>query len=338
MTAKSPLCYSCLHNPAVTYRRSDGRYLCKGCYSNWIIDTVKKTISQKKLFGRNDRIIVGLSGGKDSSVLLDILHKIEHRFPSELIAVCIDEGIDGYRDDGLPIAEMTAKRLGVEFHLFSFKDLIGYTLDEIVQRSRDLQEKLPSTRQTKLVHHGPCSFCGVFRRKALNIAARKLNGDKVATGHNLNDVNQTVLLNLLRGDSFKFLKGDLQPVKIHDFFIPRVKPLQAVAERDVVLYAFYNEIEYHTTECPYAIEAMRLDVRNFLIEIEDKYPGTLNCINNSMDTVRKECLDSISGIDTNKTNDSAKLLLCKKCSEPSSSKICKGCQMLETLFRKYDFA
>jgi uncharacterized protein (TIGR00269 family) len=337
MSAKVPSCYSCSNNLAVTYRRSDGRYLCKACYSKWIIDNVKKVISQKKLFGRNDRIIVGLSGGKDSTVLLDILHKIEHKFPSELIAVCIDEGIDGYRDDGLPIAELNAKRLDVEFHLFSFKDLFGYSLDEIVQRSRDLQKKLPSTRQTKLIQHGPCSFCGVFRRKALNIAARKLKGDKVATGHNLNDTNQTIMLNLLRGDSFKLLRGDLEPVKIHDLFVPRVKPLQTIAERDVVLYAFYNDIIYHTTECPYAIEAMRLDVRNFLIEIEEKYPGTLNCIRNSMESVRKDCLDGISKANKKKFNNSDKLLLCEKCSELSSSKICKGCQMLETLFKKYDF-
>lgn len=335
MTAKTQLCNSCSKNLAVTYRRIDGRFLCKGCYLDWIISTVKKTISQKKLFGRNDRIIVGLSGGKDSTVLLDILYKIERKYPSELIAVCIDEGIDGYREDGLPIAEMNAKRLGVEFHLFSFKDLFGYTLDEIVQRSRELQETLPSTRQTKIIQHGPCSYCGVFRRKALNIVARKLDGDKVATGHNLNDVNQTVMLNLLRGDSFKLLRGDLQPIKSHELFVPRVKPLQTVAERDVVLYAFYNDIKYHTTECPYAIEAMRLDVRNFLIDIEEKYPGTLNCINNSMEAVRQECIENLSSKTKDVINNTIDLLQCKKCSEPSSSEICKGCQMLETLFRNY---
>jgi cytoplasmic tRNA 2-thiolation protein 1 len=145
------------------------------------------------------------------------------------------------------------------------------------------------------------------------------------------------MLNLLRGDSFKLLRGDLEPVKIHDLFVPRVKPLQTIAERDVVLYAFYNELTYHTTECPYAVEAMRLDVRNFLIEIEEKYLGTLNCIRNSMESVRKDCLDGISKANKKKFNNSKKLILCEKCSELSSSKICKGCQMLETLFKKYDF-
>ncbi|NHJ49455.1 MAG: TIGR00269 family protein [Asgard group archaeon] len=335
MSTKIPSCYSCNKKPADTYRQSDGRYLCKECYSNWIEDTVKKTISQKKMFERDDRIIIGLSGGKDSTVLLDILNKIEHKFPSELIAVCIDEGIDGYRDDGLPIAEMNAKQLDIEFHLFSFKEMFGYSLDEIVQRSRYLQKNFDSSRQTKLAFQGPCSFCGVFRRKALNIAARKLDGDKVATGHNLSDTTQTVMLNLLRGDSFKLMRGDLLPVKIHELFVPRVKPLQKVAERDVVLYAFYNDIKYHTTECPYAVEAMRLDVRNFLIELEEKYPGTLNCINNSMDTIRKGYTDTSK--ESEKIDASTSLQLCKKCSEPSSSDICKGCQMLGVLFKKYDF-
>jgi uncharacterized protein (TIGR00269 family) len=335
MLTQLPSCHGCKKKPAVTYRRSDGRYLCKDCYSSWIVDTVKKTISQKKLFERDDRIIIGLSGGKDSVVLLDILDKIEHKFPSELIAICIDEGIKGYREDGLPIAEMNAKRLGIQFHLFSLKDLIGYTLDEIVERSRFLQKNLSSTRQTKIAFHAPCSYCGVFRRKALNIAARKLNGDKVATGHNLNDTTQTILLNLLRGDTFKLLRGDLQPIKIHDLFVPRVKPLQRVAERDVVLYAFYNELTYHTTECPYAVEAMRLDVRNFLIDVEEKYPGTLNCINNSMNTIRKSTTSSEA--ESTSLDDTSVIENCEICSEPSSSKICKGCQMLEVLFKKYEF-
>lgn len=333
MSNQPPMCYACDKHFAVTYRRIDGRYLCKDCFSKWMIATIKKTIGQKKLFKRNDRIIIGLSGGKDSVVLLDILSKIEHKFPSELIAVCIDEGISNYREDGLPIAMKNAERLDIEFHQFSFKDLFGYTLDEIVFRSRELQAKLPSAKQSRLVQHRPCSYCGVFRRKALNIAARKLKGDKVATGHNLNDVSQTIVLNLLRGDANKLLKGDSKPEKIHELFVPRVKPLQNVAERDVVLYAFYNDLEYHTTECPYAVEAMRLDVRNFVAEIEEKYPGTLNSICNSMQTISERCPNKAS-VSNNINHEGMFLQLCKVCSEPSSSNICRGCQMLEQLFKE----
>ena len=333
MSIKPPICYSCNKKQAVTFRRMDGRHLCDICFNKWIISTVKKTIKQKNMFGREDRIIVGLSGGKDSTVLLDILAKVEAKYPSEIIAVCIDEGIDGYRDDGLPIAEMNAKRLDIEFHMFSFKDLFGYSLDEIVTQSRALQKELPSTRANKLIQHGACSYCGVFRRKALNLAARKLDGDKVATGHNLNDVSQTILLNLLRGDSVKLLRGDLEPVKTHELFVPRVKPLQMVAERDIVLYNVFNDITYHTTECPYAVEAMRLDVRNFLIDIEEKYPGTINSIRNSMEKInRKFKNDSIKIGETKKIEE--EMNLCKKCNEPSSSVLCKGCQMLEILYEK----
>ena len=124
MTKNLSECYTCKKKPAVTYRRIDGRYLCKECFSKWVSSIVRKTVSKKKLFERNDRIIVGLSGGKDSTVLLDILHKIERKYPSELIAVCIDEGIANYREDGLPIAEKIAKNLDVEFHLFSLTNSI----------------------------------------------------------------------------------------------------------------------------------------------------------------------------------------------------------------------
>ncbi|MFW9922310.1 MAG: TIGR00269 family protein [Candidatus Thorarchaeota archaeon] len=332
MSNNLPMCYKC-SKPAVTFRKIDGRYFCKGCYSKWVISTVRKTIREKKLFGRHDRIIVGLSGGKDSTVLLDILTKVENKYPTEIIAVCIDEGIIGYREDGLPIAQANANRLGVEYYQYSFKELFGYSLDEIVTRARELQQVLPIDRKTRIIQHGACSFCGVFRRKALNIAARELHGDKVATGHNLNDVTQTILLNLLRGDSFKLLRGDIPPEKMHDSFVPRVKPLQSVTERDVVLYAFYNDIVYHTTECPYSVEAMRLDVRNFVTEIEEKYPGTVYCIKNSMETIGKNCSDNgITQINNDEELNST-IFLCEQCSEPSSSKICKGCQMLNILFK-----
>ncbi|NHJ87631.1 MAG: TIGR00269 family protein [Asgard group archaeon] len=336
MAAIPQKCHSCKKEQAVTYLKTDGRFLCKNCFSDWVLATVRKTIKEKNMFERDDRIIIGLSGGKDSSVLLDVLTKIEKNYPSKIIAVCIDEGIKGYRDDGLPIARENAKKLDVEYHEFSFKELFGYTLDEIVNRSRELQNIITTNKKTKLIYHGPCSYCGVFRRKALNLAARKLEGDKVATGHNLSDVSQTILMNLLRGDSFKLLRGDLKPVKMHQLFVPRVKPLQAVAEREIVLYAYYNDVQFHTTECPYSIEAMRLDVRNFLTELEEKYPGTQKSIKNGMEAVSNSYFSALPDIEQQKEEMEEQIQLCKICSEPSSSEICKGCQMLEALFKEHD--
>jgi uncharacterized protein (TIGR00269 family) len=321
-----PLCHACKKRPAVTYKQLDGRYLCVQCFSRWVIKTVKRTIKEGEFFKRDDRIVVGLSGGKDSTVLLHALNIIEKDFPSELIAICIDEGIAGYRDDALPIAEATAKKLDIEFKLFSFKELFRYSLDELVSRSRELQKTLPASGETKIVHHLPCSFCGVFRRKALNIAAREVDGDIITTGHNLNDVSQTILLNLLRGDANRFLLQKAAPPKaIHPLLIPRVKPLQTVAERDVVLYAFYNQLEYHTTECPYAVEAMRLDVRNFLSKMEHQYPGTLHCIRNAKNTI-------VEQLHLNQFATDKELQLCQQCGEPASAPLCRGCRMLNHLF------
>ena len=138
-------------------------------------------------------------------------------------------------------------------------------------------------------------------------------------------------MNLLRGDSAKLIRGELKPDKISNLFVPRVKPMQAVTERHVVLYAFYNKLPYHMTECPYAIEAMRLDIRDFLINIEEKYPGALGSIRNSMEKITKLC--SKSDIAKEQTTGS-NMKECIICSEASSTELCKGCQMLEALFKK----
>ncbi|MEA2071872.1 MAG: TIGR00269 family protein, partial [Asgard group archaeon] len=257
-----------------------------------------------------------------------VLDAIEQKFPSELIAVCIDEGIKEYREDGIPIARKTAKKLGIEFHLYSFKELYGFTLDEMVARSQFLLEKLPRNKQNKILQQGPCAFCGVFRRKALNYAARNLEGDKLATGHNLNDVDQTILLNLLRGDAKKILTRDLPREQVHELFIPRVKPLRAVSERDIILYAVFNDLDYHTTDCPYSIQAMRLDVRNFLTAIEDHYPGSLHCIKNSVETI----IDSCNIEQSEKKQQAQKTInRCKICNEPTSNEICQACKIIQLL-------
>jgi len=307
------ICTKCRKDPAIFFRRYSGEKLCKRCFLKSIEDKVKSTISRFKMLKEEDRIVVGVSGGKDSVALLYILSKIEKQFPkSEIIAVTIDEGIKGYREESLRIARKIAKNLDVEHLTFSFRDLFGYTLDSIFERSLRKGLKL-----------APCTYCGVLRRKALNLAAREVCADKLATAHNLDDEVQTILINFLRGDVERLAR--LEPVQsiIHSKFVPRIKPLMEIPENEVSLYVYLRELNFFSAPCPYAHYALRGDVRDFLNEMEEKRPGTKFIILNThlkllpflKQSLRKEVF----------------LKECIICGEPTPHKICKACELLQKI-------
>jgi uncharacterized protein (TIGR00269 family) len=263
------------------------------------------------MFREGDIIAIGLSGGKDSTVLLDILNQQHRAHPrSYLSTVVIDEGISEYRDEAIRFARLAAEKAEMELHLISFEELFGYSLDALV-----------SQISGKSYGQKPCSICGKLRRYALNKTAREIGATKLATGHNLDDEAQTCLLNMLRGDAFRFQRLFRKPVQKHPQLVPRVKPLVELAEREIQLYARAKEIQYHDAECPYAPTAMRNDVRRFLLMQEEKRPGTLLSI--------LRFHDRLIAQEDNGTG--AKLVPCMKCGEPASTETCSVCKTLEML-------
>jgi uncharacterized protein (TIGR00269 family) len=297
-------------NPAIYLRRYTSEQLCGACLIQTTLDRVRRTINRHKMFLETDRIVVAISGGKDSTVLLHVLHKIESAFPnSEIVPVTIDEGIRGYRDKALESARALAQTLGFTLEIFSFKDLFKYSLDEIV-----LRKPINSL--------GACSYCGVLRRRALNMAAQELGATVVATGHNLDDESQTVLINLLRGDSARIARTNVPRAQSIEGFVPRVKPLSELTERDIVAYSHYLALPYHDVPCPYAENAYRNDVRAFLNDMEYKRPGTLLAILRSSEMM-------VTAFRNTPTD--WQLSLCERCGSPSSSRICKACEMLDMI-------
>ena len=296
--------------PAIYLRRYTSEHLCSECLVKTTIDRVRKTINRHKMLNDSDRIAVGISGGKDSAVLLHILHNIESAYPnSEIIPVTIDEGIQGYRNEALESAHELSRSLDLTLEVFSFEELLGYSLDEIVRR-----------RSSNAL--GACSYCGVFRRRALNIAAENLKADVIATGHNLDDEAQTVFMNILRGDSARIARTSVSRDQSVKGLVPRIKPIIEITERDVVAYAHYLKLPYHDVPCPYAEEAYRNDVRSFLNEMEYKRPGTLLATLRSAESITRAFRQS---------STKWEFILCEKCNSPSPSKLCKVCEMLESI-------
>jgi uncharacterized protein (TIGR00269 family) len=258
-----------------------------------------------------DRIAVAVSGGKDSLSLLNVLVKMERVRPkASLVAVTVDEGIKGYRDEALEIAAANCKKLGIEHHVVSFKELFSFTLDEIVARAR-------LRGGTELT---ACAYCGVLRRRALNVAARAVGANKIATAHTLDDEVQTVLLNVFHGDFLRLAKEKPVTDEAHPRLVQKVKPFCEIPEKESALYAYVKKIKFQATPCPYASEALRNDIRAMLNRMDEKHAGTKFAVFKSMERIRP-ALDQIAKKDGFRE--------CVECGEPASSDLCKACEMLK---------
>ncbi|MEM2911934.1 MAG: TIGR00269 family protein [Candidatus Bathyarchaeia archaeon] len=306
-------CTVCKHGEAFFFRRYSGERLCKRCFIKSIEGKVRAAIAKYDMLEFNDRVAVAVSGGKDSVSLLHVLSKIEKDYPkASLVAVSVDEGIRGYRDEALKIAEMNCKRLGIEHHIISFKELYGFTLDEIINAL-----KLKSENQLT-----PCAYCGVLRRKALNTVARRVKASKLATAHTLDDEMQTILLNMLHGDVMRIAREKPVTDETHPKLVRRIKPFCEIPEKETTLFAYVKKIKFQTIPCPYASEAMRNDVRLFLNRMEEKHPGIKFTIFNSAEKIRL-ALEKISAKES--------LSECSLCGEPTTQELCKACEMLKKI-------
>ena len=141
-------CSKCGNPKVIIKREQSGQLLCKDCFIESIEKKVIKTVRKEKLLDKGDKVLVALSGGKDSVTTLEILNSFRKMNVIDICAVTVDEGIVNYRQDGVDIAVRHAERLGIEHKVVSLKEEYGITLDEIMQR-----ENLK----------GSCTYCGVFR-------------------------------------------------------------------------------------------------------------------------------------------------------------------------------
>ena len=283
-------------------QRATGRHLCAGHLAEEVEGRVRETMAADGMPPGGSRVAVALSGGKDSTVLLSLLHGITQESGGlDLVAITVDEGIAGYREETLRAATATAARFGVPHRTGSFADLFGGTLDRVVEGQE----------------HRACSLCGILRRKALTILARDEGADCIATGHNLDDEAQSVLMNWLRGDRDRLLRDPLQPGQRG--FLPRFKPLREIPEKEVALYGVIASLFSPMPECPYRHTALRGEARAMLNAMEQRFPGTLERVVQGQRTLARGAAGGIP----------APLGACARCGEPASDHLCQACRLLE---------
>ncbi|TRZ68097.1 MAG: TIGR00269 family protein [Methanothrix sp.] len=292
---------------AVIYQRYSGKHLCARHFEEDVHRKVKQVLRKYRIFGGPSKIAVAISGGKDSTSLLYILKSLfSDRKDLELVAVAIDEGIAGYRSDTIDSAKAVAERLEVNLEIRSFDETFGVTTDYAASLGME---------------QGPCTFCGVLRKNLLNRTSRELGADALATGHNLDDESQTVLMNYLRGDLDRLYR--LRPRKVLEGLVPRIKPLRRVPEREVALYAITHDLPLGTSACPHISRAIRREVKDMLNDFEHGHPGTKYSIMSGFDRMLEF-----------RPPGTFQTVPCVRCGEPCGDGLCQSCRLLEKIRAK----
>lgn len=227
---------------------------CRQCFFDVFEAEVHHTIVSNNLFRPGDKVAIAASGGKDSTVLAHIMCLLNqrHNYGLQLYLLSIDEGIHGYRDDSLETVKRNQKQYAVPLHILSYRELYGWSMDEIV--------RVIGTKNN-------CTFCGVFRRQALDRGAMLLGANKMVTGHNADDIAETVLMNILRGDVPR-LRRCVDISTGSEDELPRSKPFKYTYQKEIVMYAYFKKLDYFSTECPYSKNAYRGFARDFLKDLE----------------------------------------------------------------------
>ncbi|KAF7457184.1 Cytoplasmic tRNA 2-thiolation protein 1 [Cryptosporidium felis] len=320
-------CYYCGGGRVVMKRCRTGNLSCQDCFITNFEEEVHEYITSNRMFERGNKVGVCISGGKDSSVLLNVLYELNKRkdYGLKLELIAIDEGIKGYRDDSLEVVKFQQEYYNCPLVILSFKDLYGTTMDEI---------------QTKTNKSNSCTYCGVFRRKALDIGSFKVNADIICTGHSCDDTCETLLLNILRGD-FNRLQRCISPITRNEIketdlkrsneahyqeafqsIKPRVKPLMHCFEKEIVLYAHFLKLKYFSTECTYSVDAYRGVSREFIRKLQSfDFKYSFNMI---------LAIQELN-LEKSTPNPSYIARKCSTCGYISSSNICNGCNLTSAL-------
>ena len=296
-------CKNCKTKPVIKLPNSNVQ-LCKNDFIKYFEKKVTKTIGKYKLIEKGDYVGVAVSGGKDSTSLLYILNKLAKKNNFKVVGIAIDEGIKGYRDQTLKDLKDFCKKEKINLKIYSFKDEFKTTLDKLVKKER------------------PCTICGVLRRTILNKKAKELKVNKLATGHNLDDEAQSVLMNQFRSNvKLSARLGPITGVVTDIRFIKRIKPLYFLTEKETTTYAFLKGFLGKYMECPYETDSYRASVRDMLNEFDGKYPGTKHNVISSF----LEVLPLL------KKEAQGKIKSCSNCGEPCSQDVCQACKLIKRL-------
>ena len=282
--------------------------LCKADFLEWVPEQAERSIRKYGMFARDEKILVAVSGGKDSLSLWDILCQLGYQADGLYICLGIDE--INYSEESQKHSEKFASERGLKLHVVNVEAETGKRLPEWVKASQR-------------GHGKPCSVCGLVKRHTMNRVARDYGYDVLVTGHNLDDEVAALFGNTLTwAGEYLLRQGPVLP-EISGM-TRKAKPLCRLYEREMTAYALLRGIEYIYEECPYSVDAKSIRYKDLFNQLEHAQPGTklsfyLKFLNARQNGLFADQLDVLQVLHP-----------CKNCGQSTSAQgKCSYCRMLE---------
>ncbi len=239
--------------PAVIDVRRHNAAFCRDHFVHHCEEQVRRAIGSHRMLAPGERVLVAVSGGKDSLALWDLLLRLGY----EADGLYLGLGIGDYSDESTEYAREHARAVG--------RPLVEIDL------ARDYGYDIPGAAAA--TRRAPCGACGLSKRHLFNAAALEHGYDVVATGHNLDDEAAVLLGNVLRWD-VGYLGRQHPVLPASPGFVRKIKPLVRLGERETAAYCVLRGIDYQVEECPMAAGNRHLGYKDVLNALEDRSPGT----------------------------------------------------------------
>jgi len=292
---------------AVINMRQHKLALCQEHFLEWMPEQTQRFIEKYKMFDHADKILVAVSGGKDSLSLWDILRRLGYQADGLYIGLGIEGGI-GYSDESRRLSEQFAAERALKLNVVEVESTYGATIPELA---------VISNRG----HGKPCSVCGLSKRYIMNRAAHDGDYTVLATGHNLDDEAAVLMQNTLNWAGSYLVRQAPVLEASRPGLARKVKPLCRFYEREMAAYAIVRGIEYIYDECPHAVGSTTIYYKEVLNQMEEKRPGAKLQFYLSFLQAKEQGLFALKAAD-------AELHPCEKCGQPTSAPgECSFCRM-----------
>ncbi|MEI7887776.1 MAG: ATP-binding protein [Actinomycetes bacterium] len=300
-------CVVCRGPAVIDVRRANSNF-CSDHFIRFCAEQVSRAIREFKMIEPADRVLVAVSGGKDSLAVWNMLHQAGYQVDGLYLGL----GIEGYSDTSVAFARTFAQSRGLKLIEVNLPEEYGY----------DIPTGARAARRT------PCSACGTSKRHLFDKAALEGSYEVLVTGHNLDDEAAVLFGNVLRWQT-EYLARQMPVLPARPGFPKKVKPLIRLSERDTAAYCILMGIDYMVEECPMSSGNKHLGYKEALNAIELASPGTKSDFYSGFLRKASQLFRAAYFEGSQDPQPTEDLTHCIRCSAPSTSTLCAFCRLVD---------